>query len=62
MQFKGKTFNSEYKYLEDDLPSTDIDGVDWDKCDGCGNCYHLVCWEKQVGQEISWNNWPHCSK
>ena len=41
--FKGKKLNSEYKYLKDDLSLTDTDCVNWDKCDGHGNCYHLVC-------------------
>ena len=35
----------EYKYLEDDLSLLDSNGVHWGKCDACGSCGHLVCWE-----------------
>ena len=30
----------EYKYLEDDLPLLDSDGVHWGKCDAYGSCGH----------------------
>ena len=46
----------EYKYLQDDLPLLDSDGVHWGKCDACGTCVHLVCWEESIGDKIQWDN------
>ena len=42
----------EYKYLHNDLPLIDSDGVHWDKCDACGACGHLVCWEETLSDKI----------
>ena len=52
----------EYKYLEDDLPLLDSDGVHWGKCDACGSCGHLVCWEEYLGHKIQWDNRFYCCK
>ena len=52
----------EYKYLEDDLPLLDSDGVHWGKCDACGSCGHLVCWEEYLGHKIQWANRFYCCK
>ena len=52
----------EYKYLEDDLPLLDSDGVHWSKCDACGSCGHLVCWEENLGHKIQWDNQFYCCK
>ena len=52
----------EYKYLQDELPLTDSDGVDWGKCDACGTCFHLVCWEESRGVRIQWNHQFYCCK
>ena len=50
----------EYKYLKDDLPLLDSDGVHWGKCDACRSCGHLVCWEEYLGHKIQWDNWFYC--
>ena len=52
----------EYKYLQDDLPLLDSDGVHWGKCDACGTCVHLVCWEESIGDKIQWDNRFYCCK
>ena len=52
----------EYKYLQDDLPLIDSDGVHWGKCDACGVCGHLVCWEESLGDKIQWDNRFCCCK
>ena len=52
----------EYKYLQDDLPLLDSDGVYWGKCDACGTCVHLVCWEESIGDKIQWDNRFYCCK
>ena len=52
----------EHKYLEDDLPLLDSDGVHWGKCDACGACGHLVCWEENLGHKIQWDNRFYCCK
>ena len=52
----------EYKYLQDDLPLLHSDGVHWGKCDACGTCVHLVCWEESIGGKIQWDNWFYCCK
>ena len=52
----------EYKYLQDEVPLTDSDGVDWSKYDACGTCFHLVCWEESRGVRIQWNHRFYCCK
>ena len=52
----------EYKYLQDDLPLLNSDGVNWGKCDACGTCVHLVYWEESIGDKIQWDNWFYCCK
>ena len=52
----------EYNYLQDDLPLLDSDGVNWGKCDACGKCVHLVCWEESIGDKIQWDNRFYCCK
>ena len=52
----------ELKYLQDELLITDSDGVNWGKCNACGACVHLVCWEESQGVKIEWNHWFYSYK
>ena len=51
----------EWQYLQDDLPLTDYDGQQWGKCDSCGACFHVICWEL-LNTEIEPEHRFYCCK